>query len=305
MTPKILIIDDEPDIVTAYTDILAAHGFEVQGALTRTAALDALTNLGPWDVILLDEYLRGSAGTATAAQILLEIAGLAPEARTLVITGFASEKLVRDAVAAGAWDYLEKGATYFKVLLPLRVRHAVEAARERRLRAVAAPTLERELRETWASVRAPGLTASQKGRVLEETMALLFRTMPGFCELSLNRHGSAEEFDVVVTNASTDPVLAKEGSWFLVECKNWSRPVDPIQLDYLRTKLRDRYGRVKLGLLVAPLGFTAGVDQKIARQSNEDQLVLPIDGPELDAWIGSPDRVAWLRQRLERGVLRG
>src|SRR5262249_12637686 len=157
-----------------------------------------------------------------------------PEARTLVLTGFATPQLVRSAIAAGAWDYLVKDAAYLGMLLPLRVRHAVEAARERRLRGGSAAGLGREPRQARAAALQPGLDAPCKGRLLEETIALLFRTMPGLSEVSRNPRSTAEEFDLVVLNQSTDPVLAQEGSFFLVECKNWTRPVDPRELDYLR-----------------------------------------------------------------------
>ena len=90
MNPKILLIDDDPDMLTTYAEILEDHGFEVARALTREEAFRALDNDGPWDVIVLDEKLRGHGGPATATQMLSEIAGRAPAARTIVLTGFAT-----------------------------------------------------------------------------------------------------------------------------------------------------------------------------------------------------------------------
>jgi ActR/RegA family two-component response regulator len=304
MNPKILMVDDKPDVLASYADILGSHGFDVHRALSREEALVALRSEGPWDVVLLDERLRGDGGPALATSLLAEIAALSPEARTIVITGFATPQLVRSAIAAGAWDYLEKDANYLHLLLPLRVRHAVDAARERRLRKIAPTDLERELRSTWAAATAPGLDAHKKGRLLEETLSLLFRAIPGLNEVTVNRRGAAEEFDVVVTNDSADRVLAKEGSFILVECKNWSSPVDPDVVTVFRTKLRDRFGRVQLGILVGVSGFTKGVDIRSARQSNDSALVLFLDATDLTAWIDSPDRIAWLRNRVQSAALR-
>lgn len=304
MNPKILLIDDDPDALLTYAEILGDHGFDVSKALTREAAVAALDEGGPWDVVVLDEYLRGPGGPATATELLLDISTRAPEARTIVISGFATQELVRTAMMAGAWDYLEKDSRYMSLLLPARVRHAVEAAQERRLRKIAPGELERELRQTWIDSQLGGLQAHKKGRLLEQTLSLLFRTIPGLNEVSVNRRGTAEEFDIVVTNDSTDPVMSKEGSFFLVECKNWSAKVDPKELDAFRTKLRDRFGRVRLGLLIGIGGFTEGVATKIARWSNETQLVVLLDAQDLSAWIEADDRVTWLKRKVQAATLR-
>ena len=252
--PRILLVDDDPNILTTSAEILGDHGFECQKARSRLEALHAIEHDGPWDVIVLDENLSGPGGPSTATSLLAEIAGLDPAARTIVVTGFATPALVKSALDVGAWDYLQKEALFLGLLLPLRVRHAVEVARERRLRHYAPADLERELRATWTQALAPETTSARKGRLLEETLALLFRTMPGLDNVTVNRRGPAEEFDVVVVNASTDPVLQKEGTLFLVECKNWKAQVDPDALSRFRDKLRNRFDRVKLGFLTRNRG---------------------------------------------------
>lgn len=303
MNPKILVVDDEFPALEATTEILGDHGFEVTGVQTREAALQALSGQGPWDVVILDEFLRGNAGSATASELLAEIAVLAPEARTIVLTGYARPELVRTAIAAGAWDYLEKNANFLPLLLPLRVRNAVEAARERRLRKVEPSALEGELRMTWAQATRSGLDANQKGLLLEQTIVLLFRTIPGLNEVSTRRGGSAEEIDVVVENGATDPILSKEGSYILVECKSWSRPVGPPELEYFYSKMRDRHERVRLGLLIGISGFTEGVYTKLERRTSEPQTVLLLAREDLDAWIQAENRLSWLKQRLQRAIL--
>lgn len=305
MNPKILLVDDEPATLESYEDILSDHGFDTRRALSHEEAIVALETEGPWDVILLDEMLRGSGGSAMATSVLADIAARAPTARTIVITGFATPDLVRTALRAGAWDYLEKDARYLELLLPVRVRHAVEAARERSLRGVATGVIAAELQGAWAAARAPGLDAHRKGRLLEETALLLFRTMKGLDRAEVNLRGDAEEFDIVAPNESDDPILSKEGSFLLVECKNWSRPVDPVALDHFRAKLRDRFRRVQLGILIGVAGFTEGVRNKVASMNNEPQLILLVDGNDLNVWITAADPLAWLKERLRAAVLRG
>jgi hypothetical protein len=219
------------------------------------------------------------------------------------LTGFATPQQVQAAILAGAWDYMEKNAGFIDHLLPLRVRHAVEAARERRLRHMAPGEVERQLRESWRDA----LTESnhqRKGRLLEETIQLLFRSIPGLHETALNKRSTSEEFDVVVTNNSTDPVLGKEGSFFLVECKNWSRSVEPEVLDYFRSKLKDRFGRCQLGILIGIAGFTRGVLDKLARWNNEPQLILLLDREAVASWLDATDRLSWLKNRIQQSALR-
>jgi CheY-like chemotaxis protein len=304
VNPKILVIDDDPDTIASYHDILDEHGFELSSARSRQEALTQLQNGGPWDVVLLDEKLSGPGGPASATALLLDIAGRAPEARTIVITGFATPQLVQTALQAGAWEYLEKDHQFLPLLLPLRVRHAVEAARERRISRMGRAEIEGELRRTWAEAQRSEQPAARRGRLLEETVCLLFRTMPGLEDARVNTRAPAEEFDVVAQNASQDEILRKEGPILLVECKNWSGTVTPVEYEYFRAKLRDRFQRATLGILLGMNGFTEGVDTKGARRSNERELILTLDRRDLDGWIDAPDRVAWLRERLFRAMLR-
>jgi CheY-like chemotaxis protein len=304
MTPNILAIDDDPNILQVYKEILEDQGFSVTGVTSRDAAIAALEASSGWDVILLDEKLLGSGGPATAASVLLDIAALAPAARTIVITGYATVDRVRDAVRAGAWDYLEKQSSFLKVLLPLRVRHAVDAARERRLSRDGKASIEGELRRTWAEVQTGGQPSQVRGRLLEDTLMFLFRTIPGLDEPRLHIRGPAEEFDLVVHNLSSHALLAKERALILVECKNWSGKVDPREADYLWKKVHDRRARASLGILVAPGGFTAGVEMKQARGTNEDEMIVTVDGAQLDAWIGAADRQKWLADLIAASALR-
>jgi hypothetical protein len=255
-------------------------------------------------VVVLDEHLRGPGGPASAAELLALVASLSPEARSIVVTGYAEAGKIRAAIAAGAWDYLEKGAPHFDVLFPVRVRHAVEAARERRLRVLPPAEVEAELRRSWVEARSPDVDRHRKGRLLEQTLDLLFRSIPGLGQTTLNARAAREEFDLVVQNLSTDPLLSKEGSFFLVECKNTKAPQEHRSVQEFRSKVRLRHGRIRLGILVSVSGFTSGAREAHAVTANEDEVVLLISGEDLTAWIDAPDRSAWLRDRLQRTILR-
>lgn len=54
MNAKILVIDDDPEIVETYRDILGDVGFELQACHKLNQALSLLDKDNDWDVILLD-----------------------------------------------------------------------------------------------------------------------------------------------------------------------------------------------------------------------------------------------------------
>lgn len=303
MKAKILVIDDDPEIVETYRDILGDAGFELQASHTQAEVIALLDTDNDWDVILLDERLNGPGSASTAASILLELGIRVPAARVIVITGFAEPVTMRAAFAANAWDYLQKDK-FLPILLPRRVSDAVVAARDRKLRWASTESLEKELRSAWAEAQQRDIDSNIKGRRLEQTMALLFRTMPGLTGVKTNLRNDVEELDLVITNESTDPILSREGSYILVECKNWSRPVGPEAVAYFEKKVEERRGRARLGILVAMSGFTAGVDVKLARAANKDMLLLMLDATDLSDWIETPDRIGWLKDHIQMAAMR-
>ena len=253
-------------------------------------------------MVLVDERLSGPGGGETAASLIGEISTYYPEARSIVITGYARKELVQRALSAGAWDYLQKDE-FLALLLPTKVRQAAEIAMDRRLARAGNAEVELGLHQSWSEAKT-STDRHRKGAKLEQTLRFLFHSLPGLSRVSANWRSDVEEIDLVVRNESADPFLQKEGSLWLVECKNWSKPVDPQTVTAFRSKIRDRHGRVSLGFFVAMAGFTKNVEPILQRQSNEKELVLVLDGPELEAWITAKDRVAWLKAKLDAAILR-
>lgn len=303
MSGRVLAVDDEPDILETWRDLLEPEGFEVAGVRTVEAAVSMLETGGEWDVLLVDEKLQGPGGADYAHEVLARAASIQPNARCILVTGYATAARAKVALAAGAWDYLQKDAVFLPILLPVRVSHAAEAARDLRLRRPRAD-LEAQLRARCAELDDPALPAQRRGHLLEEVVALLVQTIDGLSKVRTNVSNESEEIDVVVENRSADGILSKEGSFLLVECKNWSSRVGPAELAAFRDKLRDRYGRARLGILVGLGGFTGNVEKKIERESNRPELVLLVDRAALDGWIRSSDRARWLTDRIAAASFR-
>lgn len=118
MTKRILIIDDEENIRQMTRLTLEAAGYEVGEAGTGMEAFAILGSDALWDVILLDQKMPGMVGT----EVLKRIKVLAPTARVIMVTAFASVELAVEAMQLGASDFVRKPTT------PEIVRNAVAAA---------------------------------------------------------------------------------------------------------------------------------------------------------------------------------
>ena len=83
---RVLIVDDEPEVVSTLKHFLSAKGYEVIGVLDGREALNILEK-EKMDVILLDIMMPGLKGTK-AAQIIKE---KYPEVKIIIVTGYPSE----------------------------------------------------------------------------------------------------------------------------------------------------------------------------------------------------------------------
>jgi DNA-binding NarL/FixJ family response regulator len=106
--PSLLICDDNPGIRALLSALVSqSAGIQVVSECADGAeALIEAERLQP-DVILLDLAMPGSDGFAT----LPKLRRVAPNARIIVFSGFASDKVASQVIKLGATSYLEKGAS--------------------------------------------------------------------------------------------------------------------------------------------------------------------------------------------------
>ncbi len=105
MAPKILIVDDEPNIVVPLQFLMEQNGYEVRTADTGEEAIEALSAFKP-DVVLLDIMLPGMDGFE-ACQRIREI----PEGRDtkiVFLTAMGREMDVAKGMSLEPDDYITK-----------------------------------------------------------------------------------------------------------------------------------------------------------------------------------------------------
>jgi ActR/RegA family two-component response regulator len=298
----ILIIDDDPDFVAIYREMFEKQGLQVTVAHTVDDGTRVLKDLGrDLDVVLLDQKLQGPGGPDSGLDLIARAETLAPFAKTIVVTGYATADAIERAFQLGVYDYLVKNGA-FAALIRAKVRNAVEVTTERRLATLSRERVVSELRSTWATVLTE-TNRNRKGKLLEELVKLLFRATPGFERVETRLNNKVEEIDIVVENNADDAPWKNDGaSYLLGECKNWSGTCGSIEFHSFYAKLTTKYQRAKTGFFFAPGGFTTPFHEARTKHAATDILVIPVDAQDLERWIAADDPAAVLREIHKRAV---
>jgi putative two-component system response regulator len=130
---RILLIDDEPEVVRLLESALRAAGYsEVRGCSDPRRAL-ATFDAEPPDLVLMDLWMPGRDGLSLIAEIRARTAS-DDYLPILVLTADRSREASRRALAAGAMDFLTKPPRTAEALLRIRNLLATRVL-HRRLRA--------------------------------------------------------------------------------------------------------------------------------------------------------------------------
>ena len=101
--PRVLVVDDDPDVRDVVTRILKTQGFEVTPSATGTDALQSVA-VDPPAVALIDLLLEDIPGLV----VMNRIKKASPCTECIVVTGHASQESAIASVNLGAFNYVEK-----------------------------------------------------------------------------------------------------------------------------------------------------------------------------------------------------
>ena len=104
-TARVLVVDDEDVVRRSYAAILEETNCEVRGAADGDAGLAAM-QAQPYDVVLLDLRMPGIDGMS----VLKAMKRRWPDSEIVVITGYPEVDTAKEAMRAGAYDYIGKPA---------------------------------------------------------------------------------------------------------------------------------------------------------------------------------------------------
>jgi DNA-binding NtrC family response regulator len=102
-TESILVVDDELFVRELLLEFLSSQGYEVELADSGEKALE-LAQIQPPDVVLMDLKMPGMDGVQT----LKEMKKTAPDALTIIMTGYPTIESSIEALRQGAHDYVVK-----------------------------------------------------------------------------------------------------------------------------------------------------------------------------------------------------
>ena len=272
---RILIADDQQDIIDALRFLLLDEGYEVTPARSPAEALERL-EASDFDLIILDlNYTRDTTSGQEGFDLMERIRALDPSLPVLVMTGFSSVAGAVEAMRRGARDYIEKPWDDDKLLAAVRTQIELRRAvrRNQRLQEAnarlqrgatpafvgAAPGIA-EIRQTIERVApsdASVLIAGEHGTGKEVVAAWLHALSDrrGKALVTMNAGGLAEgiaESELfghvkgAFTDARVDRIgcfeMADEGTLFLDEIANMPMRLQAKLLRVLQTGEMARVG---------------------------------------------------------------
>lgn len=100
---RVMIVDDEPIVGKRLRPALEKHGFEVETFLDPSEALARL-NEREFDIVVTDFRMDELDGI----QVLTHVMEKCPNTRVILITGYATVEVAREALVKGAFDFIAK-----------------------------------------------------------------------------------------------------------------------------------------------------------------------------------------------------
>ena len=176
---RVLVVDDEPMIVSLLSSVLRSKGWVVTEARSGTDAIDQLDR-GRFDVILTDLVMPGDSGI----DLLRASKEIHPDVEVILMSGYATADTAIEAMRNGAFHYI------MKPLKPDEVVNLVEKAYSQR-------QLQRENRFLKSEIRAAHHVQSVVGD--SEPILRLIATLQGISGvdepvLLAGEHGTGRGF---------------------------------------------------------------------------------------------------------------
>ncbi len=115
MAKSILVVDDAAFMRMMIRDILAKEGYVIHEAVNGRDAVEKYREVAP-DLVTMDITMPELDGISA----LREIRSSAPDARVLMVSAMGQQKMIVEALEAGAMDFLVKPFQPTKVLETVR-----------------------------------------------------------------------------------------------------------------------------------------------------------------------------------------
>jgi len=130
MQSRILIADDQPDVLRALCLLLKGHGYSTETVTSPSDLLEALRR-SEFDLLLMDlNYARDTTSGREGLDLLAQLKAIDTVPPIVVMTGWATVGIAVEAMQRGVTDFVEKPWTNSQLLEVLRKQ--ITLGRERR-----------------------------------------------------------------------------------------------------------------------------------------------------------------------------
>jgi DNA-binding NtrC family response regulator len=182
---RILIADDQPDVLEALRLLLKGEGFELETAASPAGAIAAV-EARDFDAVLIDlNYTRDTTSGKEGMDLLSRIVELDATLPVIVMTAWGSIQSAVEAMRRGARDYIEKPWDNARLLSLLRTQVALgRALRE-----------GQRLASENALLRRDGMPEMiAEARVMQPVLRLVERVGPSEANVLITgEHGTGKE----------------------------------------------------------------------------------------------------------------
>jgi DNA-binding NtrC family response regulator len=121
-TPRILIADDQPDVLEALRLMLKSEGYQLETVNSPAGVVKAL-ELRDYDVVLMDlNYARDTTSGQEGLDLLTKIHSADESLPVVVMTAWGSVNLAVEAMRRGARDFIQKPWDNERLLTILRTQ---------------------------------------------------------------------------------------------------------------------------------------------------------------------------------------
>ena len=273
--PRVLIADDQPDVLEALRLLLKSEGFRIDSAGSPASVMDAVQTRD-YDAVLIDlNYARDTTSGEEGLDLLTKLRSQDPALPVIVMTAWGSVDVAVEAMRRGARDFIQKPWDNPRVIAIVRTQVELSRAlrRQQRLEAenralkpeggplviaeapAMRPVLEivQRVGPSDANVLITGENGTGKGTIAQAIHAASPRAARGL--VTVNAAGLSEgvfESELfghvkgAFTDAKSDRVgrfeLADGGTLFLDEIANVPLNLQPNLLRVLETGEFERVG---------------------------------------------------------------
>ncbi|MBN2132445.1 MAG: sigma-54-dependent Fis family transcriptional regulator, partial [Sedimentisphaerales bacterium] len=121
-TVRVLIGDDQPDVLRALRLLLKAEGYRIETASSAAGIVDAIRSVD-FDAVLMDlNYARGNTSGQEGLDLLSEIQKIDSTLPIVVMTAWSSVELAVEVMRRGARDFVPKPWKNERLLAILRTQ---------------------------------------------------------------------------------------------------------------------------------------------------------------------------------------